>query len=148
LAVHRRARVGVTVRVRRRAEALEPWLREELGLISQKTRLAEAVRYALSRWEGLTHFLDDRRIEMASNVVERKIRPLVLNGKNALFAGIDGGGGPSSSRRSRPGNSAASIPSLTSPTSSSGSSTAHPNSRFDQLLPRAHAPADGLKTVA
>jgi hypothetical protein len=29
--------------------ALEPWLREKLGLISQKTKLAEAIRYALSR---------------------------------------------------------------------------------------------------
>lgn len=32
---------------------LEPWLREKLGLISQKTKLAEAIRYTLSRWEGL-----------------------------------------------------------------------------------------------
>ena len=38
---------------------LEPWLREKLGLISQKTKLAEAIRYALSRWDGLTAFLDD-----------------------------------------------------------------------------------------
>ena len=30
----------------------EPWLRGKLGLISQKTKLAEAIRYALSRWMG------------------------------------------------------------------------------------------------
>ena len=30
--------------------AFEPWLREKLALISQKTKLAEAIRYALSRW--------------------------------------------------------------------------------------------------
>src|SRR3954465_11189265 len=35
-------------------EALEPWLREKLGLISQKSTLAEAIRYALSRWAGLS----------------------------------------------------------------------------------------------
>ena len=52
-------------------DALEPWLRAKLGLISQKTKLAEAIRYALSRWEGLTRFLDDGRIEIDSNVVER-----------------------------------------------------------------------------
>lgn len=72
--------------------ALEPWLREKLGLISQKTKLAEAIRYALSRWQGLTRFLDDGRIEIDSNVVERAIRPIALNRKNALFAGSDGGG--------------------------------------------------------
>jgi transposase len=69
---------------------LEPWLREKLGLISQ-TKLAEAIRYTLSRWEGLSRFLDDGRIEIDSNVVERSIRPIALNRKNALFAGSDGG---------------------------------------------------------
>ena len=72
-------------------DALEPWLREKLALISQKTKLAEAIRYALSRWDGLTRFIDDGRIEIDSNVVERAIRPIALNRKNALFAGSDGG---------------------------------------------------------
>src|SRR4051812_31045494 len=31
-------------------EAFEPWLRAKLQLISQKTKLAAAIRYALSRW--------------------------------------------------------------------------------------------------
>jgi hypothetical protein len=44
-------------------DALQPWLREKLSLISQKTRLAEAIRYALSGWAGLCLFLDDGRIE-------------------------------------------------------------------------------------
>jgi hypothetical protein len=71
---------------------LEPWLRAKLALISQKSKLAEAIRYALSRWVGLTRFLDDGRIEIDANVVERSIRPIALNRKNALFAGSDGGG--------------------------------------------------------
>src|SRR6187455_2255716 len=57
-------------------EALEPWLREKLALVSQKSRLAEAIRYALSRWTGLCLFLADGRIEIDSNVVERSMRPL------------------------------------------------------------------------
>ena len=69
----------------------EPWLREKLGLVSQKTKLAEAIRYTLSRWEGLSRFLDDGRVEIDSNTVERSIRPIALNRKNALFAGSDGG---------------------------------------------------------
>ncbi len=72
-------------------DALEPWLREKLTLISQKTKLAEAIRYALSRWDGLTRFVDAGRVEIDSNVVERAIRPIALNRKNALFAGSDGG---------------------------------------------------------
>jgi transposase len=73
-------------------DALKPWLTEKLSLISQKTKLAEAIRYALSRWQGLTRFIDDGRIEIDSNIVERSIRPIALNRKNALFAGSDGGG--------------------------------------------------------
>ena len=34
-------------RSRPMVEALQPWLREKLSLISQKTKLAEAIRYAL-----------------------------------------------------------------------------------------------------
>ena len=72
-------------------EDLEPWLRAKLETISQKTKLAEAIRYALSRWAGLTLFMNDGRIEIDNNTVERSIRPLALTRKNALFAGSDGG---------------------------------------------------------
>src|ERR1700724_1634666 len=72
-------------------DALEPWLRAKLALISQKSKLAVAIRYALSRWEGLTLFIDDGAIELDNNIVERSIRPIALTRKNALFAGSDGG---------------------------------------------------------
>ena len=71
--------------------ALEQWLRAKLNLISQKSKLATAIRYALSRWDGLTIFIEDGRIELDNNIVERSIRPIALNRKNALFAGSDGG---------------------------------------------------------
>ena len=38
---------------------------------------------------GLILFLDDGRIEMGSNAVERAIRPIALQRKSALFAGHD-----------------------------------------------------------
>jgi len=53
----------------------------KLGLISQKSKLAEAIRYALSRWEGLTRFLDDGRIELDNNTVECSIRPIAYFAK-------------------------------------------------------------------
>jgi hypothetical protein len=68
------------------------WLEMQLAAVSQKSTIAAAIRYALTRWAGLTRFLDDGSIEIDSNVVERTIRPLALNRKNALFAGSDGGG--------------------------------------------------------
>jgi transposase len=56
--------------------ALQAWLRDRLALISQKSKLAEIIRYALSHGDGLTRFLDDGRIEIDSNIVERSIRPI------------------------------------------------------------------------
>ena len=54
--------------------------------------LADAIRYALTRRGGLVRFLDDGRVGLNKNTVERSIRPLALNRKNALFAGSDDGG--------------------------------------------------------
>jgi len=128
---------------------LEPWLRAKLALISQKTKLAEAIRYALSRWDGLTRFLDDGRIEIDSNVVERSIRPIALNRKNALFAGSDGGG-----------QHWAVIASLIETCKLNGIDphayladvitkivNDHPNSRIDELLPWVYPTTSALKDV-
>jgi transposase len=71
---------------------LRRFLDDRLARISAKSRLAEAIRYALTRWDGLALFLADGRIELDNNSVERSIRPLALNRKNALFAGSDHGG--------------------------------------------------------
>ena len=131
-------------------DELEPWLRAKLALISQKTKLAEAIRYALSRWDGLTRFLDDGRIEIDSNVVERSIRPIALNRKNALFAGSDGGG-----------EHWAVIASLIETCKLNGVDSqtyltdviskivnGHSNNRIDELLPWAYPAAQSLKDVA
>ena len=73
-------------------EELETWLKEQLARISKSSELAKHIRYGLNHWDGLCRYLDDGRIEMDTNTVERSIRPLALNRKNALFAGSDEGG--------------------------------------------------------
>jgi transposase len=72
-------------------EALHLWLHEHVERVSATSDLARAIRYAIRHWPGLIVFLDDGRVEMDTNVVERAIRPSVLTRKNALFAGSDGG---------------------------------------------------------
>lgn len=71
---------------------LRQYLEARNRQVSAKAKLGEAIRYALTRWDGLSRFLDDGRIDLDSNTVERSIRPLALNRKNALFAGSDEGG--------------------------------------------------------
>jgi transposase len=71
---------------------LKLWLEQQLVHAPGRGKLAEAIRYALSRWHGLTRFLHDGRIELDTNPVERAIRPVALGRKHHLFAGSDGGG--------------------------------------------------------
>lgn len=71
---------------------LRVWMETQLPRIPGRSTLAEAIRYALARWEGLSRFLADGRIELDTNPVERAIRPVSLGRKNHLFAGSDGGG--------------------------------------------------------
>ena len=73
-------------------DAMKPWLGAKLAAVSGKSTIAEAIRYALARWAGLTRYLDDGRIEIDNNVVERAMRPIALGRKNHLFAGSDDGG--------------------------------------------------------
>ena len=71
---------------------LKTWLGKQLAKVPRRAPIAEAIRYGVNHWEGLCHFLDDGRVEIDSNTVERSIRPIALNRKNALFAGSDEGG--------------------------------------------------------
>lgn len=70
---------------------LKAWMEKELHRVPPRGGLAEAIRYALVRWPALCRFLEDGRIELDTNTVERAIRPITLGRKNHLFAGSDGG---------------------------------------------------------
>jgi transposase len=70
-------------------DALKPWLEGAQAMVPKGSKLGEALGYGLNQWDGLVRYLDDGRIEIDSNTVERSIRPLALTRKNALFAGHD-----------------------------------------------------------
>lgn len=71
---------------------LHTWLEATLTQVSTKSALAVAIRYALTRWPALVRYVDDGRIEIDNNAVERAIRAVALGRKNYLFAGSDAGG--------------------------------------------------------
>jgi len=71
--------------------AFKTFLEKQLTRVSRKSPIANAIRYGLNHWDGLTRFLDDGRIDLDSNIVERSMRPQALTRKNALFAGHDNG---------------------------------------------------------
>lgn len=83
--------------VRRREAApimreLKAKLTELSDEVSSKSALGKAVSYTLNHWGGLTAFLDDGRVEVDSNVVERSMKSVALTRKNSLFVGSERGG--------------------------------------------------------
>ena len=69
----------------------ETWLTHHRARVSAKSPLGEALKYITKYRPDLCPFLADGRIELDNNTVERTIRPIALNRKNALFAGHDAG---------------------------------------------------------
>ncbi|ANL41424.1 IS66 family insertion sequence transposase domain-containing protein [Rhizobium phaseoli] len=70
---------------------MQTWLVHHRARVSTKSPLGEALANTAKYWDGLKLFLADGRIEIDNNPVERTIRPIALNRKNALFAGHDAG---------------------------------------------------------
>ena len=73
-------------------DVLAVWMDAQLQLIPGKSDLAGAIRYARSRWEALTCYCADGRLEISNNAAENAVRPISLGRKNWLFAGSDTGG--------------------------------------------------------
>jgi transposase len=84
-------RVTRQARSRPLVDALRTFFAHQLERLPGGSDTAKTIRYGLRHWDGLTRFLDDGRIELDTNIVERSMRPQVLTRKNALFAGHDDG---------------------------------------------------------
>ncbi len=65
---------------------------ETLNKVSRKSSFAEALRYSLSRWDALTRYTTDGRLDICNNAAERAIRPLALGRKNWTFIGTESAG--------------------------------------------------------
>jgi len=73
-------------------DELFQWLQSTLAQVSRKSAVAEAIRYALTRWTALIRYRDDGCLEIDNNAAERALRAVALGRKNYLFVGSDKGG--------------------------------------------------------
>ena len=77
---------------RRVLDELRTWLDDQRPVVPPKSPLGKALGYLHRQWERLLHFVDDGRVEITNNHVERALRPLVQGLKSWLFAWDDIGG--------------------------------------------------------
>ena len=79
-------------------EGFKLWLMAQLAEVSAKSALADAIKYMLGHWDGLTVFLDDGRVELDSNTndspdcpraPQRAVRRLQPRRRSLGYSGID-----------------------------------------------------------
>jgi transposase len=73
-------------------DKLRGWIDEHRPVVTPKSPLGKALGYLHRQWDRLCHFIEDGRVEITNNHVERALRPLVQGLKSWLFAWDDIGG--------------------------------------------------------
>jgi len=67
-------------------DGFHKWLKSVEPYISLKSKIGNAVGYALNQWDRLKRYLEDGHLECSNNLSERSFKTLVINRKNFLFA--------------------------------------------------------------
>lgn len=67
----------------------EKWMKDTYPTVLPKSRIGQAIEYAFALLPRLSRYVNDGRISIDNNPVERAIRPLALGRKNWLFCGND-----------------------------------------------------------
>lgn len=66
-------------------DEMKGWLDTEVFKVTPKSLIGKAIGYTLSRWKGLTRFLEDGIIELSNNLVENGFRKMALGKRNFMF---------------------------------------------------------------
>jgi transposase len=73
-------------------QQLKTWLQANYSQVLPKSPIGKAIAYSLPRWDRLSLYTTDGRLQIDNNPVENAIRPVALGRKNFLFAGSNEGG--------------------------------------------------------
>ena len=72
-------------------DEMKLWLDKTVLEVPPKNLIGKAIGYMLSRWNALTVFLKDGRVELSNNLVENRFRKLALGRRNWLFTKSEDG---------------------------------------------------------
>jgi transposase len=73
-------------------QSLKGWLQENYAQVLPKSKIGKAIAYSLPRWDRLSLYTTDGRLQLDNNTIENAMRPVALGRKNFLFAGSNEGG--------------------------------------------------------
>jgi transposase len=66
---------------------MKQWLATNHLHVLPKSLIGKAIHYSLERWDKLSLYATNGRLEIDNNLVENQIRPVAIGRKNYLFAG-------------------------------------------------------------
>lgn len=68
-------------------QQLGRWMKQEYIKVLPKSPIGQALGYSIERWDELTIYTTDGKLNIDNNPVENSIRPVAIGRKNYLFAG-------------------------------------------------------------
>lgn len=68
-------------------DEIKNYLNEHITAVLPKSPIGVAMNYMLARWDKLSLYATEGRLEIDNNLVENAIRPVAIGRKNYLFAG-------------------------------------------------------------
>ena len=66
---------------------LGTWMIEQYTQVTPKSAIGKALEYSMKRWQELSRYTTDGKLQIDNNLIENDIRPIALGRKNYLFAG-------------------------------------------------------------
>ncbi len=63
------------------------WMQQQYLHVLPKSAIGKALAYSMERWDKLSLYITDGRLNIDNNPVENSIRPVAIGRKNYLFAG-------------------------------------------------------------
>jgi len=71
---------------------MHTWLEEQQQQVLPKSKMAEAINYALNQWPALCRYAEAGFLTIDNNVAEREMKQIAIGRKNWLFFGSPQGG--------------------------------------------------------
>ena len=68
-------------------ESLGKWMKEQCPQVTPKSAIGKALAYSIERWDRLSLYTGEGKLNIDNNPVENTIRPVAVGRKNYLFAG-------------------------------------------------------------